>query len=129
MSKRAEAIHKAAFWIRLAAVAGFWAFGVYVASFILSMSARGRLDGGVFIKGAATVYVLVWLAGITAFLVAVWKARELRGVQLAQLARMPKPTDPVAASVWPWIKTAWWAWICVMGFIACAIVAGLLGIL
>ena len=130
MSKRAETIHRVGYWIWLAGIAGFWAFGVCIGSFMLSMSTRGRLDGGAFINGALTVYVLVWLCGVTAFLVAVWKGRKLRGdVQLAHLARMPKPTDPAAASVWPWIKAAWWAWLFVMGFIACAAIAGLLGII
>jgi hypothetical protein len=77
---------------------------------MLSMSAWGRHNGGLFLNFAVSIYVLVFLGGVTSFLVAVWRWRKLtENVQLVRLARMPKPTDPVAASVWRWMRAASWA--------------------
>ena len=131
MSKVLAALDWIFRWFGVVAVAAFWVFGVYIGSVMLSMSTRGRIDGGVFLNAAVTVYVLVWLGGVTAFMVAIWKNRRLRagGQQLAALARSARPADPIAAEVWPWIKAAWWAWLFVMGFILCFGSAMLLGIM
>ena len=130
MSKVRAALDWMVRWFALVAVAAFWVFGVYIGSVMLSMSTRGRIDGGVFVNTAVTAYVLVWLAGVTPFMVAIWKNRKLRadGQQLAALARSARPADQVAADVWPWIRAAWWSWLFVMGFILCFAIAGLLGI-
>ena len=89
MSQRSKLFDTAGYWINFAGVLAFWVFALYVCSVMLSMSARGRLHGGLFLNVAMSLYVLVFLGGVTAYLVAVWKWRHLEEkVQLNRLARL-----------------------------------------
>lgn len=126
--RRATSIDKIAYVVNLALVCGFWFFGAYLTGFILSMSLRGRLDGGLFVNAGATVFALTWLSGVSAYVIAMWKWRKTNGeIQLIRLARMSsRPTDPADASVWPWIRAAWWAWLFVVACMGILLVFGLL---
>ena len=122
--------NKVAYWIGLIYTCAFWLFGMYVAGTGLSMSATGRLRGGLLVNATFTVFILAWMIGATALVVSVWKGRSLtRPINLAQLARSPRPSDPAEAAVWWWSKATRRTWWVVLAFLLFILIAGWLGLL
>lgn len=94
------------------------AFGIGIAGWMLSMSVAGRLRSGAVLNVIATTLVLLWVAMLGAFDVALWRIRHLPAdLQLMRLARAAQPDNPVAAVVWWWTRLAWYAWLSFMALL------------
>jgi hypothetical protein len=103
------------YWFFVVCCAAFWVFGATIATFMLSMSLRGRINGGVTLNAFVTLYGMVWIGMVTAFAIALWHARDLpRTVQFMALARAPRPGEPIAVKVWWWTRAAWFGWLAIV---------------
>ena len=106
-----------------------WVFGIGVCGFMLTTIVQHWSTDGGWLYAGIVVYVLVFAVSWTAFTVVGWKKRKpsARNVSWIAALRSPQPTDDETADVWWWMRLAIYSWLSIVGCIAFALLAVLIG--
>lgn len=118
--RRLRVIVRAHYWVTLSLACAVWTFAVVQ---FVELSILGQSGGEPLARIGLTAFAVIVQFLFTAFLVALWKLRRVRGPVAAwHLATMPKPRDPAEASAWWWTGAFLSAFVCFIVLFAVGLV-------